>query len=64
MDLRINEINSNVIAAGRSTFLAPEMLSAIVEAVLAELDRRQRERQTAEQEREPQQGVAPRPWQD
>jgi hypothetical protein len=64
MDLRINEITSNVVAADRNTFLSPDMLRSIVEAVLAEMERRRHLNQSAEDERELQRGVAPRPGED
>jgi hypothetical protein len=62
MDLRINTISNRVSVADAASPLPPETLDTIVEAVLSRFEQRLATRQMAEDERDPQASVAPRPW--
>lgn len=62
MDLRINTVRNRVSAADRASVLPPETFDAVVDAVLDRFQERLAMRETAEEERDPQASIAPRPW--
>lgn len=51
VDVRINEVTTNVSVTDATAMLSPQVLERIVQAVLARLEAQQRDQRQAEQER-------------
>ena len=51
MDVRVNDVTTNVNVTDASAMLNPQVLERIVQAVLARLEAKQREERQLEQER-------------
>ncbi len=51
VDVRINDVTTNVNVTDASAMLSPEVLERIVQAVIARLEAKQRDESQAEEER-------------